>query len=474
MADVGEKIGLRFASERDEHMPPKLERRLGVADAAALVVSNVIGVGIFTTPGIVCGMLPRPAAILAVWALGGFLALSGAMAYAELAALKPKAGGEYVYLREGFGRLAAFLTGWTSFVAGFSGAIAAGAIGLTTYLARFFPAAADPSPIWSLSLGSVSATLSRRTLIALSCIVALGAVHIRGVRPGRLVQDSLAVAQIFGLLLFIVLGFAMGNGSLENLTSGERPSPSSWLLALIPVMFSYSGWNAAAYVAEEVREPGRSVPRALGWGTVAVTAIYLGLNALYLYALPVRELSGRIDVADAVADRLFGPIAAAALAVLAILIILASLSAMTLAGPRIYYAMARDGLFFPAAARVHPKFGTPAVAIAAQTVWSCVLVVSGTFEQLLTYTGFAIVLFSAVAVCALFVLRWRAPEAHRPFRAWGYPVAPAIFALASFAIVVNAILESPGPSAIGLLVMAGGVPLYWLMQRRARRSGQNS
>ncbi|PYQ63694.1 MAG: hypothetical protein DMF54_16030 [Acidobacteria bacterium] len=316
-------------------MQPKLQRRLGAADAAALVVSNVIGVGIFTTPGIVCGMLPRPGAILAVWALGGFLALSGAMAYAELAALKPRAGGEYVYLREGFGRLAAFLTGWTSFVAGFSGAIAAGAIGLTSYLGRFVPAAADPTPIWSVLFGRVSVTLSRPTIVALAIIVALGAVHVRGIRPGSVVQDSLAAAQVFGLVLFVVLGFTLGKGSLANLAGGARPPPSSWLLALIPVMFSYSGWNAAAYVAEEVRQPGESVPRALVWGTTAVIAIYLGLNALYLYVLPVTELSGRIDAADVVAARLFGPIAAAALAVLAILIILASLSAMTLAGPRI-------------------------------------------------------------------------------------------------------------------------------------------
>jgi APA family basic amino acid/polyamine antiporter len=204
-----------------------------------------------------------------------------------------------------------------------------------------------------------------------------------------------------------------------------------------------------------------------------VIAIYLGLNALYLYALRVSELSGRINAADAVAERLLGPAAAESLAVLAILIILSSLSAMTLAGPRVYYAMARDGVFFPAAERVHPRFRTPAVAIGAQTAWSCLLVLSGTFEQLLTYTGFAIVLFSAVAVCALFVLRWKAPEARRPFRAWGYPIAPAIFALASLAIVVNAVLEAPGPSALGLLVMTAGIPLYWLMRRRGRRSGQN-
>lgn len=455
-------------------MSPRLERRLGVADAAALVVSNVIGVGIFTTPGIVCGMLPRPAAILAVWGLGGLLALSGAMAYAELAALIPKAGGEYVYLREGYGRLAAFLTGWTSFVAGFSGAIAAGAIGLTAYLGRFFPAAADPSALVRLSMGRLSLTVSRPTLIALAIIVALGAIHVRGVRPGRVFQNTLAAALVLGLILFITLGFTRGKGSLENFSGGGKLPASSWLLALIPVMFSYSGWNAAAYVAEEVREPGRSVPRALAWGTAAVIAIYLGLNALYLYALPVGELSGRINAADAAAERLLGPAAAGWLAALAVLIILSSLSAMTLAGPRIYYAMARDKVFLPAAARVHPRFGTPAVAIAAQTAWSCLLVLSGTFEQLLTYTGFAIVLFSAIAVCALFVLRWKSPLARRPFRAWGYPIAPAIFALASFAIVVNAILEAPLPSAIGLLVMAAGVPLYWLMRRRPRRSGQNS
>ena len=455
-------------------MSPRLERRLSVADAGALVVSNVIGVGIFTTPGIVCGILPRPAAVLAVWALGGLLALFGAMAYAELAASKPRAGGEYVYLREGFGPLAAFLTGWTSFVAGFSGAIAAGAIGLTAYLGRFFPGVADPAPLWNLSLGRVSVSLSRSTLIAIAVIVALGAVHIRGARPGRVIQDTLASALIVGLLLFIAFGFALGRGSLENFSGGRTTSPSSWLFALIPVMFSYSGWNAAAYVAEEVRAPGRSVPLALGFGTAAVIAIYLGLNALYLYALPVGELSGRIDAARSAAEQLLGPTAAGWLAVLAIVIIVSSLSAMTLAGPRVYYAMARDGVFFPAAARVHPKFGTPAVAIAAQTAWSCLLVLSGTFEQLLTYTGFAIVLFSAAAVCALFVLRRKTPEAPRPFRAWGYPIAPAIFAIASFAIVVNAVREAPGPSAIGLLVMSAGIPLYWWMRRRGHRSRQSS
>ncbi len=453
-------------------MPLALERRLGFTDATALVVSNVIGVGIFTTPGIVCGFLPRPAAVLAVWALGGLLAFSGAMAYAELAALRPKAGGEYVYLREGFGSLAAFLTGWTSFVAGFSGAVAAGAIGLTAYLGRFVPAAADPAPLLTVPLGIVSVSLSRPTILAVVVIVLLGVIHVRGLRLGRLVQDVLAGALLAGLLLFIVLGFGLGRGSTAIRASAGPLPASSWLLALIPVLFSYSGWNAAAYVAEEVRDPRRNVPRALGWGTAAVIAVYLGLNGLFLYALPVEELSGRINVADAAADRLLGPAAGGWLAALAILMIFASISAMAMAGPRIYYAMARDGVFFPAAARVHPKFGTPAVAIAAQTVWSCLLVVSGTFEQLLTYTGFAIVLFSGIAVCVVFVLRRRQPRAPRPFRAWGYPVAPAVFALASLAIVANAVVEAPRPSAAGLLVMGAGVPLFWILRRRAGREGE--
>jgi basic amino acid/polyamine antiporter, APA family len=322
-------------------------------------------------------------------------------------------------------------------------------------------------PLWSLSFGHVSVSLSRPTLIAIVVIVVLGAVHIRGARPGRVVQDTLTAVLILALLLFIALGFALGRGSFENFSGGRTSPPSSWLFALIPVMFSYSGWNAAAYVAEEVRAPGRNVPLALGLGTAAVIAIYLGLNALFLYALPVGELSGRINAADAAAQRLLGPAAGGWLAVLAILIILSSLSAMTLAGPRVYYAMARDGLFFPAASRVHPRFGTPAVAIAAQTAWSCLLVLSGTFEELLTYTGFSIVLFSAAAVCTLFVLRWRSPEGRRPFRAWGYPVAPAVFVAVSLAIVVNAIFEAPGPSAIGLVVIAAGIPLYWVMRRRA-------
>ncbi|HVC18612.1 MAG TPA: amino acid permease [Vicinamibacterales bacterium] len=444
---------------------PTLERRLGPLDATAIVISNVIGVGIFTTPGIVAQMLPHPWAILSVWIAGGLLAFAGAMAYAELAALRPHAGGEYVYLRESFGPLAAFLTGWTSFVAGFSGAIAAGAVGAAAYLGRFIPAAGDVRPLLSVPLGLVTLSVSRRSIVALAVIAGLTLIHLRGLGPGRLLQNTLAGVKVAALAIFVALGFAIGGGAAAHFHAAKAVSAGSWLLALIPVMFSYSGWNAAAYVAEEVRDPGRNVPRALALGTLVVVTIYIALNALYLYALPIDRFAGSIGVGETVAAQLLGPAAASAIGLLALVIILGSLSAMVLAGPRVYFAMARDGLFFHRAARVHAGYRTPVAAIVAQALWSGLLVLSGTFEQLLTYTGFAVVLFAGVAVCALFVLRRRCPDEPRPFRAWGYPLAPGLFAVASLAIVLNAMRESPWPSAAGLAVIAAGIPLYWLLRR---------
>jgi APA family basic amino acid/polyamine antiporter len=397
------------------------------------------------------------------------LAFAGAMAYAELAALHPRAGGEYVYLRAAFGRLAAFLTGWTSFVAGFSGAIAASAIVLTFYLGRFVPSAADSTPLLVIPIPWVPLTFSRQTLVALSAIAMMAWIHVRGVGLGRIMGNVLAALKVSALLMFIAVGFSIGAGSAANLrTSAGSVAPTSWLLALIPVMFTYAGWNAAGYIAEELRDPGRTVPRAFALGTAAVIAIYLSLNLLYLYVLPVGELA-RVQgsVLDVIAERLLGARAGNIMGIVSIVSLAATISAMTFAGPRVYYAMARDGLFFPSTARVHPRYRTPAVAIVAQAAWSSLLVLSGSASALTRYTGFAVVLFSGVAVAALFVLRRQEPTALRPFRALGYPLAPAVFTLASLAIVVNAIYTDPGPAGAGLAVIAAGVPLYmWLTHRR--------
>ena len=458
-----------------------LERRLGPWDAAAIVVANVIGGGILFTPPQVAAAIPDPWWFLAAWVAGGALAFAGAMAYAELAALRPRAGGEYVYLDAAYGRLAAFLTGWTSFVAGFSGAIAASAVVLAFYLGRFVPIAANDTAFFTIPLPYVPLTLSPQSLIAIAAIWLLSAIHIRGVGPGRLVGNILAGLKVSALLLFIALGFAFGTGSLGNLGQSAGPVvASSWLFALIPVMFTYAGWNAAAYVAEVIRDPGRNVPRALAIGTAAVIAIYLLLNLLYIYVVPVGELAAvQGSVLDVIADRLLGARAGNIMGVVSIISLAASISAMVFAGPRVYYAMARDGLFFRRAASVHPRYRTPAASIVAQALWSTLLVMSGGATALTTYTGFSVVLFSGIAAAALFVLRVREPDAPRPFKTIGYPVVPAIFVLASLAIVVSALwtdLVVPmqtgtpfGPSAAGLIVIAMGLPLYAAFRLRGGR-----
>jgi len=445
-----------------------LVRRLGPIDAAAIVISNVIGGGIFFVPILVAALVPSAGAMLAVWLFGGILAFAGAMAYAELASLRPHAGGEYVYLREAYGPAAAFLTGWTSFVAGFSGAIAAGAVALADYLGRFIPVASSTAPLVTIPLPGLPLVVTPQSIIAISAIVALSVVHLGG--SGRVVHNLLAGLKVSALVVFIALGLSVGLGSLGHLGSTHTvPAPATgWLLALIPVMFSYSGWNAAAYVAEEIRDPGRNVPLALGLGTFAVVVVYLALNVLYVYAMPIADLAslGSARLTDTVAERLFGFVAGNLIAVFTIISIAASVSAMVLAGPRIYYAMARDGAFFKAASRVHPRFHTPVLAIVAQGIWSSILVLSGTLSQLVTYTGFAVVLFSAVAVLALFVLRRREPDAERPFKALGYPLAPALFVVVSLAMVVNEIWNNPRPSGVGLAVILAGFPVYWLFTRR--------
>ena len=457
---------------------PALVRRLGPVDAAAIIVSNVIGGGILFTPPQVAASVPHPVMFLATWLTGGLLAFAGAMAYAELAALRPRAGGEYVYLRAAYGKLAAFLTGWTSFVAGFAGAMAASAVFLVVYLDRFIPGVADTTPFFTIPVPLVPLSFSRQTIVATIAVWLFAFVHIRGVGPGRLVGNALATLKVVSLLVFIALGFSIGAGSGANL---QQPAGSvalaGFLFALIPVMFTYSGWNAAAYMAEEIRDPGRNVPLALGLGTVVVIAMYLLLNALYLYVMPVGELAAvRGSVLDVIADKLLGVRAGDIMGIVSIISLAAGINAWTFAGPRVYYAMARDGLFFRGAARIHPRYHTPVASIVAQAIWTTVLILTGSRDTLATYVGFAITLFAGIAVASLFVLRAREPHAPRPFKAWGYPFAPAVFTIASALIVLNALwtdLVVPirtgapwGPAAAGLIVIGLGVPIYLFFSRR--------
>ncbi|HYB95967.1 MAG TPA: amino acid permease [Vicinamibacterales bacterium] len=455
-----------------------LERRLGPLDGAAIIVSNVIGGTILFAPPFMAGLVPNPWAYLGLWIAGGALAFAGAMAYAELAALRPRAGGEYVYLDAAYGRVAAFLTGWTSFVAGFAGAIAANAFFIPIYLARFVPGVDDQTPLFTIPLPYLPVTFSTHTFVALASVWLLAAVHIVGVGPGRMAMNVLAALKVAAFLIFIAAGFAFGAGSLGNVaTAAGDVGVGNWLFAFIPVMLAFSGWNASAYVAEEIRDPGRNLPRSLAIGTLAVIAVYLGINLLYLFVFSVTELASlQGSVLDVVAERLLGSGAGHVMGLVSIVSLLASISAMTFAGPRVYFAMARDNVFFKSAATVHPTFKTPAFAIVAQTVWTSLLILTGSGNALITYTGFSITLFLGIAVFALFVLRRREPNAPRPFKALGYPLAPAIFTIACFVILANALytdLVKPliaggpvGPSAWGLLVIGLGLPVYYFFARR--------
>lgn len=459
--------------------PSALERRLGPFDAAAIIVSNVIGGGILFTPPQVAAAVPNAWWFLSVWLAGGVLAFAGAMAYAELAALRPRAGGEYVYLRAAYGRLMAFLSGWTSFVAGFAGAIAASAVVFVLYLDRFIPGVANSTPFFTIPIPLAPLSFSRQTIVATIAVWLFAFIHIRGVGPGRVVGNVLATLKVTALLVFIALGFSIGAGSTANLQQSAGPvAASGWIFALIPVMFTYSGWNAAAYMAEEIRNPGRNVPLALGLGTLVVIAIYLLLNTLYLYVMPIGELGAvRGSVLDVVAEKLLGVQAGNIMGIVSIISLAAGINAWTFAGPRVYYAMAKDGVFLPAAGRVHPRFKTPAASVVAQALFATLLVLTGSLDKLTTYVGFAITLFAGIAVAAVFVLRAREPEAERPFKALGYPIAPAIFTLASALIVGNALwtdLLRPaiyggewGSAAAGVLLILAGLPVYFWFRSRS-------
>lgn len=441
----------------------RLRRTFRKRDGIALIVSNVVGVGIFTTPAIVAGLVPNPMAMLAVWLVGGGLALAGATSYARLANLWPTAGGEYVYLSKSYGPAAGFLSGWTSLIAGFSGSVAASAVAVVLFAGQYFPWLASGQVIASQDILGVSIGLSSRTLAAAAIIALFAVLHICSLAAGKITQNALATGLVGMIAVFVVRGFATGKGSWSNLHSPDiHFGAMNWLLALIPVMFTYSGWNAAAYVSEEIHASRRSMRPVLLGGTAIVIALYTVLNALYLYAVPIGQMRGSSNVADSAARSLFG--AGWNLITPALIVaLLGAVSAMTIAGPRVYFAMARDGAFISAFGRTSARFGTPALAIALQALWSIALVMLGGFEHILMYTGFAIVLSSGAAVAGLFVVQRRGLSAGavKPVRL----VVPAGFVLASAAMVVDTVLDAPRIALIGVLLIAAGIPVYALCRR---------
>lgn len=435
-------------------------RKIGWFTAACVLVSNVIGSGIFTTTGFMARDLGDAGVVMTLWLVGAILALAGAISYGELGAALPQAGGEYVYLRHAYGPFLGFLSGWVSFTVGFSAAIAAAAVSFASYFLQVFP------------VGEETGLIGKGLALLLLWLVT--GVHLSGVEASGLLQRILTVAKVVAILLLVSAAFAVGQGSWENLAVRKQeitPGIGTVVVALIFVIYSYSGWNVAGYLAGEITEPGRTIPRTMIGGTIFVATVYLALNLVYFYALPVTALGQAplLPVAEKASEALFGPSAARLVSAILCLSIAGAVSAMVWAGPRVYYAMARDGLLPELFAQTRGTSGAPGTSILLQSMWATVLIVSGTFEQLVVYSGFVLTIFSALAVGAVIILRWQHPDLPRPYRVPLYPLPPGLYIAMAAVIVVYTIIERPFESVFAVATVLAGTPLYLLVGRQRSR-----
>ncbi len=443
------------AVQPDAHPRDRLARELHLGDATFLVVSSVIGSGIFLTPGRIADLLPHAGLILAAWVAGGLLSLGGALANAELGAMFPRAGGDYVYLREAFHPAAGFLVGWLTFFVIYAGTIAALAAGFAAGFGALVP------------LGNAG-TLA----LAVALVIGTSVLNYLGVRWGARANNVTTLAKVAALLVFAAAGVLFGRGALDHLTplvsGATEVSLGGFGLALSPVLFSYLGWNASIYVASEIHAPSRNVPRSLFLGLAVCTSVYVLMNLVYLYALPPAELRTAANTGEVAARALFGDTGGLVVALLVLLSILGTLNATILCGPRIAYAMALDGLFFRRSDEVHAVYRTPTVAIAIQGAASVGLILLlRSFPSALDYTVFAILVATMMDVAALYALRRRRPGAERPYRAWGYPWVPALYLVANAAIAFTMLVGRPWECGVGVAVIASGVPFYLWFSRRA-------
>jgi APA family basic amino acid/polyamine antiporter len=455
-----------MAETTREHSP-QLVRGLGAWDGTLLTIGAMVGTGIFITAGDIARSVPHPRLILLVWLVGGLLTLAGAVTYAELGVLFPRAGGMYHFLKEAYGPLPGFLFGWASFLVIMSGGIAAIAVGFGEYLGSFLPWFSTQHVLVAVPLGSWTWTLSGGQVAAAAAILVLTAVNYVGVKEGAGVQSLMTVLKVGAVVGFAALGLLVvpkaHTGAQIPLAGGGIAA--AFGVGLIAALWSYDGWYGLVLSAGEVRQPERNLPRGLIWGTVAVIGMYLLLNVVYIRALPVEAMAATPRIGETAAAALFGPVGARLVSLVVLVSTFGCLAATILYAARIYLPMAQDGLFFHALAEVHPRYRTPARCLLAQGGWSAILAVSGTFSQLYTYAMVVIILAHVATGTALFVLRRTRPELPRLYRAWGYPVVPGLFVLACGLLVVNTVSERPLESVWGLGLVALGLPAYAYWRR---------
>ena len=488
---------------------------LGLISATAIVMGSMIGSGIFIVSADISRLVESPALLIGAWLLTGFLTITGALAYGELAAMMPHAGGQYVYLREALGPLWGFLYGWTLFLVVQTGTIAAVGIAFGKFLGVFFPSVSSthwlihlwhvpPIPIGPMVLGNMDVGLNTQNLAAIVIVIFLSVVNIFGIRTGAAVQNVFTIAKTAALLGLVLLGLFVGRNAqaiaanfganfwrnagwhvLHPVQVGVGgPIALVGTLTILAVaqvgsLFSSDAWNNITFTAAEVKNPRRNLPLALGLGTATVILLYVLANVVYISVLPLAgsahgatilargiQHASEDRVATAVFQQMFGHSGAAIMAIAILVSTFGCANGLILAGARVYYAMARDGLFFRDAAKLDHRYHTPVHSLAMQCVWTCILCISGSYSQLLDYIIFAVLVFYILTIGGLFVLRVKRPEEPRPYRAIGYPVLPAAYILIAAFIDVVLLRYKPQYTWPGLIIVLLGIPVYFLWSRR--------
>lgn len=447
----------------DSNSTNGLTRKLGLFPVTNIVVANMIGTGIFTTSGLLMAKLDHPLLMIILWFVGGLIAICGALCYGELGAAIPKAGGEYIFLSKLYHPMLGFLSGWVSLIVGFSAPIAAATIGFSEYFTTAVPSLINLGE----NIGFSNPMIIKKILSVL-VIAIFALVHIRGLKFGILIQNSLTILKILLIVGLLLLGFWLGTGNFDNIfNSGSfKIDFGGWksiALSLMWILFAYTGWNSATYIGSEIKDPKKNLPRSLIIGTGAVTLLYLLLNTLYCYAVPVDAMKGEISICGVTVRFLFGESWERFFSLLISFALFSSISALTILGPRVYFAMAKDGNFFKFVSRVNSKTQVPSYSIILQSSIAIIMVLSGTFEQILTYMGFSLGLFPILAVFGIFKLRRKKLSV---YKSPAFPVIPLFFILISVSMLILAYFERPLESSIALLTVAAGIPAYLIFQKK--------
>ncbi|MCI0420739.1 MAG: amino acid permease [Acidobacteria bacterium] len=437
----------------------ELKRDLGLMDCALLVIGSVIGSGIFLTPGNIARTVQSVESVFLVWVAGGLLSFFGALAYAELGAMFPRAGGIYVFLREAYGPLTAFLYGWCTFFVMQSGSVATLAAGFAIYLGYLLPVSSGVAKI-----------------CAVGVIAFLTLINCLGVRSGARVQNILTIVKMASLVGISVVLFTMSGGSFGHFSYVPPATAGfSWSalgIAMIAVLWAYEGWHTLTYNAGEVSNPKRNLTGGLLLGTLAIIVLYLTVNLAYLYALPFEKISGSRRLASDAMELALGPVGGTLIAVAILISITGAINSNTMGGPRVYFAMARENLFFKRFAYVQPRYVVPTFSIVLQGVWASSLTLMGSFDRLFSYVIFVCWIFYGLGGVAVLVLRWKRPELERHYKTWGYPFVPLLFALMAFLIVGNTLVNDFKNSFWGLVVVFTGLPAYYYWQGRKKLTAE--